>query len=207
MSMRVAVGMIVVMIAVLVMDVTVRSMIMCAMIMRCLSVAAVIMGSMGMRGTRTMAGGIGTTFGIERRLDLDDARAEALHHSLDDMIAPDPQRLAHDLRRQMTIAEMPGETNQMERIVTADFEQWLRRRHDFDETPILQNQRIAAAQRYGSLEVEQEFEPACPGHGHPSPMSVVKIEHDSIDRRLRPRVLSQNLRRADHLTASPPCRR
>ena len=45
------------------------------------------------------ATGIGAAFGIERRLDLDDARAETPHHRLDHVIAPDPQALGHDLRR------------------------------------------------------------------------------------------------------------
>ena len=42
---------------------------------------------------------VGAALGIERRLDLDDARAEPLHHRLDDMIAADPQPLRHDLGR------------------------------------------------------------------------------------------------------------
>src|ERR1700722_8436476 len=41
--------------------------------------------------------GIGAAFGIERRLDLDHARAEPLHHRLDDMIAPDTQAACRDL--------------------------------------------------------------------------------------------------------------
>ena len=45
----------------------------------------------GMCKTLTMAAaGIGAAFGIERRLDLDDARAQALHHRLDHVVAPDP---------------------------------------------------------------------------------------------------------------------
>jgi hypothetical protein len=189
---------------------TVRGVIMCAMIMRAVSVfivivLAVIVRCMGRRCP--MAGGIGAAFGIEWRLDLDDARAEALHHFLDDVIAPDPQRLAHDLRRQMAIAEMPGKANQMEWVVTANFEQRFRGGHDFDETPVLQNQRIAAAQRHRGFEVEQEFQPARTGHGHPPPVAVVEVQHDGIGRRLCPMVLSLDLCRADHLTVSRRCRR
>ena len=51
--------------------------------------------------------------GIERRLDLDDARAQPLHHRLDDVIASDAQAFRHDLGRQMAIAEMPGNPDQM----------------------------------------------------------------------------------------------
>jgi hypothetical protein len=68
------------------------------------------------------AAGIGAAFGIERRIDLDHAGAEPLHHRLDDVIAPDPQALGHDLRRQMAVAEMPGDPNQMVRVGASDLE-------------------------------------------------------------------------------------
>src|SRR5262245_60078360 len=65
--------------------------VMMPMIMRVI-VVAVVMVAVRMR----FSGGIGAALGIERRLDLDDARAEALHHVLDDVIAADAQRLGHD---------------------------------------------------------------------------------------------------------------
>ena len=75
------------------------------------------------------AAGIGAAFGIERRLDLDHAGAEPLHHRLDDVIAPDPQALGHDLRRQMAVAEMPGDPDQMQRIGAPDLDQQIGRAH------------------------------------------------------------------------------
>ena len=156
------------------------------------------------------AAGIGAAFGIERRLDLDHARAEPLHHRLDDVIAPDPQALGHDLRRQMAVAEMPGDPDQMMRIGAADLEQRLRRRDHLDQPAVVEHQRVAAAQRDRVFQIEQEFEPARAGHRHPPPVPVVEIEHDGIGRRLAPAMLAANLRRADHaasLTASRPCRR
>src|ERR1700675_1309000 len=111
MSMRVAV--MVVAVAVLVVDVMIM---MIMMIMRAVIVCRMGMSMPGIRCLMGMAGGISAAFGVERRLDLDDARAEPLHHFLDDMVAPDPKTVARDLRRQMTIAEMPSEANQVERI-------------------------------------------------------------------------------------------
>src|ERR1700722_5246529 len=75
---------------------------------------------------------IGSTFGIEWRLDLDHARAQSLHHCLDDMVTPDAQAPHRDLRRQMAVAEMPGDPNQMLRIRAANFGQRLRCRDDLD---------------------------------------------------------------------------
>src|ERR1700761_5089230 len=58
--------------------------------------------------------GIGAAFRIERRLDLDDARAETFYHCLDHVVAPDPQTPRHDLGWQMAVAEMPGHPDQMQ---------------------------------------------------------------------------------------------
>ena len=137
--------------------------------------------------------------GIERRLDLDDARAQPFHHRLDDVIAADAQAFRHDLGRQMAIAEMPGDPDQMQRIGAADFEQRFRGGHNLDQPPVFEDQRIAAAQRDGALQVEQEFEPARAGHRHPPPVPVVEIEHDGIGRGLRPAMLAQDFGRADHV--------
>jgi len=133
MSMGVAVLMIVVMVmTVLAMLVVMMAMIVRRMIMPGMGVRvgfgmrmSMRLG-MGMRMSLGMTGiGVGAAFGIERRLDLDHARAEPLHHRLDDVVAPDPQRLGHDLGGQMTVAEMPADPDQMMRIGPANFEQWL----------------------------------------------------------------------------------
>src|SRR5262245_47358752 len=71
------------------------------------------------------APGIRPTFGIERGLDLDHPRTQSLDHFLDDMIPANAQATACDLRWQMTIAEMPGNTHQMLRIGTTNFNQRL----------------------------------------------------------------------------------
>ena len=159
---------------------------------------------------RMAAAGIGAAFGIERRLDLDDAGPEPFHHRLDDVIAPDPQAFRHDLGRQMAVAEMPGDPNQVLRILSTNFEQRFRRRHDFDQPVIVEHQRVAAAQRHRVFQIEQELQSPRAGHRHPAPMTVVEIEHDGIGRRLRPAMLPADLGSADHaevITASRPCRR
>jgi hypothetical protein len=143
-----------------------------------------------------MAGlGIGPAFGIERRLDLDHPRAKPLHHGFDDVIAADAQGFGHELRRQMAIAEVPGDADEMVRIVAADLEQRLGCRDHFDQPSVLQHQRIAAAQCNGILQVEQEFETSRPCHRHAAAVPIVEIEHDRIRRRFREAVSSLNLRR------------
>lgn len=91
------------------------------------------------RCVRMAAGGIGAAFRIERRFDLDDPRAEPLHHRLDDVIATDAQAPPRDLGRQMAVAEMPADPNQVLRVVAADLRQRLRRRHDLDQPAIVEH--------------------------------------------------------------------
>src|SRR6185503_4521381 len=89
-------------------------------IMVMIGVVAVIMRGMIVRRLR-----ISAALGIERRIDLDDARTQSLHHRLDDVIPSDTQAFWHDLRRQMAVAEMPRDANEMQRIGAADFDQGL----------------------------------------------------------------------------------
>lgn len=145
-----------------------------------------------------MSVGVSPAFRVERCLDFDDARAEPAHHVFDHMIAPDAQALRRDLRRQMPVAEVPGDAHQMMRILAADFRQWLGRSHDLDQPSILQHKRIAAAQRGRRFQIEQEFKPTRPGHREPPAMPVVETQHDGIRRRLRPAMLRLHVRRADH---------
>ena len=166
-----------------------------AMIVMIIVAMMVIMFIMALR----MAGlGIGAAFRIERRLDLDDARAETLDHRLDHVVTADAQALGHDLGRQMPVPEMPGEPHQMVWIAGADLQQRLRRGNDLDQPAVLQHQGIAAAKRGGVREVEHECEPARAGHRQPSPMPIVEIEQDGIGGRLCPTMLPQHTRGADH---------
>ncbi len=208
--MPVMMAMVVIMAAMFVMDVT---MIVLAMRMTlvivtvvivaatAMAVAVIVMGMIKM-GVRLMRGGIGTAFGIERRLDLDDARAETLHHVLDDMIAANAQALCHDLRRQVAIAEMPGEPHQMAGICAAYLDQRLGRCDHLDTAAIFQHQGVAAAQGDGVFQIEQEFQSARPRHRHATTMTIVEVENDGVDGRFNPVVLANNGCRADHVFLS-----
>jgi hypothetical protein len=129
------------------------------------------------------------------------------------MVAADPQAFWHDLRRQVAVAEMPGDPHQMERIGASDFDQRLGSSDHLDQAAVLQHQCVAAAQRDGVFEIEQEFEPTRAGHRHPPPVPVVEIKHDGVGGGVRPAMLAQNFGRADHFTLLKssrifrPCRR
>lgn len=177
---------------VLVVMMAVIMMLMIVTAMFLIAMAVVIMPMRCMAAT-----GISSAFRIERRFDGDDARAEATHHFLDDVIAPDAQSLANDLGRQMTIAEMPGDPHQMLRIGAANLNERLGRRDDLDQPPVFQHQRIAATQRHGLFQVQQELQPARAGYRHAPPVPVVETENHRIGG-FGPTSRWTNLCRADH---------
>ena len=186
MSMGVTVVMIVVMLAV---TIIVRV----AMVMVTMIMMRVIVVTM----RRMTAAGIRPAFRIERRLDGDNARAEAPHHVLDHMIAPDAKAFTYDLGRQMAVAKMPGDADKVMRIGAANFHQWFGCRYDLDQPSVFQHQSIAAAQRHSFLQVQQELQSARAGHRHATPVPIVETEHHRIGG-LGPTARRANLRRADH---------
>lgn len=188
--------MIVMLVIVTVLGVIMMGVIVAAVFMIAVIVVTMIMVLVTVR--RMTATGIGPAFRVERRFDGDDARAEAAHHLLDNVIAPDAKALTDDLGRQMAIAEMPCDAHQMMRICAADLHQRLGRSDHLDQPSIFQHQRIAAAQRHRLFQVEQEFKPARAGHRHAPPMPVIETEYHRIGGRLCPTPRWANLRRADH---------
>jgi hypothetical protein len=97
MSMAVAVvmfGMVAMLVVVMmVVAMVMRGMIMSMVVVTVMTMIMVIMPVIAMRlvivAMRMTCVGVCAAFGIERRLDLDHARAKTLHHCLDDMIAAD----------------------------------------------------------------------------------------------------------------------
>jgi len=189
----------VVVMIVVAMFVVVMVVVMIVITMMMVIVITVVMAAMIMRGMIMRRLRVRSALGIERRLDLDDARAQTLDHRLDDVIPADAQAFWHDLGRQMAIAEMPGDPDQMQRIGAADFHQRLGGGHHLDQPAVLQHQRVAAAQRNGVFQIEQEFQPARPRHRHPPPVPVVEVEHDGIGPCFVPAVLPEDFGRADHV--------
>ena len=185
MAMIVMVGMMIMVVVVMLVIVTMR-MVMAGMM-------RMVIMRMAMRGA-----GIGAPFGIERRFDLDDACAQPLHHRLDHMIAADAQALGHQLCRQMAVAEMPGDPDQVMRIGALDLEQRLGRGDHLDQPAVLEHQRVTAAKRDGILKVEQKLQSTRARHRHAAAMPVIEIEHDSVGRRFLPAMLPENVGGADH---------
>ncbi len=141
---------------------------------------------------------IGAALRIKWSFDLNQPGSQPSHHRFDHVIASNAQSSRHDLRRQVTVAEMPGDANEVLRVLATNFQKGLGRCDDFDQPAIFEHQRIPTSQGDRVFKVEQELEPARTRHRHATPVAIVKIEHDSIGGGFAPAMLHLNTRRADH---------
>jgi hypothetical protein len=124
---------------------------------------------------------VGAPLGIESRINRGHERTEPDQHGLDDMIAADAQAIAEQLRRQMAVAKMPGDTDEMGLILRRDLDQRLRRRLDGDDPPVLQQEAVAVAKRDGARQVKQKGQPTPGRHRHASPMPRIEVEDHSVN--------------------------
>jgi hypothetical protein len=141
---------------------------------------------------------VSAALGVERRLKLDDPGAKTFGHRLDDRIATDAQCSREDFGRQVAIAEMPGDTGEIEPIGSPYLRQGLGRGDDLDNASVFEAQAVAAAQHRCFGEIEQEGKAANAGHGQPSAIAVVKIEHHRVGRRAGPLAGRYNFVSAQH---------
>ncbi len=147
--------------------------------------------TMVVAGHRAVA--IGPALRIEGRLDGHHPRAEPAHHVLDHVIAADPEAIAHDLRRQMPVPEVPGDANHVVGIAGADLRQRFGGGDHQHDAAVLQLQAGIRDERHGLGEVEQEGRALHALHRHAAAMAVVIIEHDAVD----DRGLGKGFRRQD----------
>lgn len=99
-------------------------------------------------------GMIGATRRLEGLFDVEHHRAQPLQHGADDMIAQDHDAILLDLRREMTVAEMPGKFDQMRAVAAAHLEQLFVCGKDFDQFTILAHQHVTIGKKHRLLEIE-----------------------------------------------------
>ena len=205
-----------VVVAVMIMPVMIMTMmVMPVMIMPVMIMSMVVMPMMIVTLRRHMLR-IGAAFGIERRLDLADVGAQPTQHVLDHMVPADPQLRAENLRRQMAVAEVPGDAGELLEVAGLHFGERLRRGQDLHQPAVLQRQRVALPEHDGFRQVEQEVEAPYAFHGDAAAMAVVIVENDRVGGLAPPRACSLH-RYCAHchdvtperpdLRATRPCRR
>jgi hypothetical protein len=129
----------------------------------------------------TGAGGIGSGFGIEWRIDRLDMAAKALDHFLDDMVGTDPDPVAEQLHRQMPIAEMPGDADQFAVVVTVNLQQRLGPRADLDDPAAFKSESVAIAQPHRLGKVNQQLPSRLSRQNDPAAMTAIEIDQHLID--------------------------
>ena len=99
---------------------------------------------------------VGTAFRIKGCDQLAQLAAEFFDHVLNHVITPDTQRVAHQLGRQMPVAEMPGDLNKMRAIRCADFHQVFRFSADLNDPAVVENQAVTVMQMNGICLIQKE---------------------------------------------------
>ena len=109
-------------------------------------------------GGDACAGGrrVGAAFRLERRVDRNELRAEALQQRLDRRIALEPQPPLQHLHRHVTVAEMPGQPRQRRKVGGARLDQRLGLGHHLDQAAVVEHQRVVGAKphRLGEIELD-----------------------------------------------------
>jgi len=104
----------------------------------------------------TMAA-IGAALGLKRRLHLHEIRSQAFEHRFDHMIGPNAKTRATNLRRQVTVAQVPGKTGELFGISMADLYHRLRSRLYFEPSPVLQPQAVSIGHGNRLRQIEEEL--------------------------------------------------
>jgi hypothetical protein len=100
---------------------------------------------------------VGATLGLKRRPHLDEISSQAFEHGFDHMVGSNAKDRATDLRRQMSVPQMPGEPRQLLGISMADIYHRLRSRLYFEPSPIMQAQPVSIGHGNGVWQIEEDL--------------------------------------------------
>jgi hypothetical protein len=124
---------------------------------------------------------VGAALGIEGHAHLAHFRAQSLQHVDDDVIVADQEAVVIDLRRQMAIAEMPGDPREGRGISAAYLDKVFFRRLHLDETALFQPKPVAGMQNDRLDQIEQEIQSAIAQHAQASAIPVVEQQGHGVD--------------------------
>jgi hypothetical protein len=141
---------------------------------------------------------VGTTLRIEGGQHRRHRGAEALQHVLDDVVIAYTQAIAEELGRQMPVAEMPGDTNEIDGIGGCDLKQALGHRLHQDQPPVLEFESIAVLHHRRFLEVEKEYGLADATHDKAAAVAIVALESKRIRGRAGPSAGGKDASGGDH---------
>ncbi|AKK24635.1 hypothetical protein MB84_27745 (plasmid) [Pandoraea oxalativorans] len=94
---------------------------------------------------------------MEGRHDIGDRRAQPFEHGLDDVVAEYQNSLSLDRRGQVTIADVPGQLDKMQRISRGDAVERLVERPDSDARIVVEQQLVTAGEHDRRGLIEEDF--------------------------------------------------
>ena len=125
------------------------------------------------------AGRVGTRFGVEWRVDIVDVTAQTDHHFSDYMVRADPDTVAKELDRKVTVTEMPGDADQFAIVMRVDFQQRLGFCPDPDNA-VFDGQAVAVAEANGLREVKQDFGASFCSQGYAAPVAAIEVDQNLV---------------------------
>ncbi len=125
---------------------------------------------------------IGAVFGVEGFADVFGLCALVLQHMGDDRVAVDEDAGRFDLCRQVAVADVPSQLQQMRGVAGADFGEVFGGGDHFDQTAILQLQAIAVVQVGGYFEIDEDFAAIWHGQQFAPDVALFGVEGDAVPR-------------------------
>ena len=121
---------------------------------------------------------------IERRLAPDNTAAQRLDHRCDDVIGTEAQPILQHLQRQVTVAEMPGDAQQIGRAVGGDLDDRLGRGAHPEIAAIVELEPVAFREMLGPRQIQQERRPGIRDQADAPAVPVEKRQGHAVDRGL-----------------------
>jgi hypothetical protein len=118
-------------------------------------------------------------FGLKRSVALSENCAEAGKQLFDHMVRPDSEGLMSNLRRQMTIAEMPCKAHKLARIFMPHLDNRLCGRLNHEPPPIVKLHTISIGHGDGLWKIEKDILPLIRREPNPASVPGIEIERDS----------------------------
>ena len=119
------------------------------------------------------------SFGLKRSVAFSENCAEAGKHLFDHMVRPDTEGFMSNLRRQMTIAEMPCKAHKLARIFMPHLNNRLWGRLNHEPPPIVKLHTISIGHGDGLWKIEKDILPLIRREPNPASVPGIEIERDS----------------------------
>src|SRR4029077_5409972 len=122
---------------------------------------------------------VGAAFGLKRSVALSENCAEAGKHLFNHMVRPDSEGFMSNLRRQMTIAEMPCKAHKLARIFMPHLDNRLRGRLNHEPPPIVKLHTISISHCDSLREIKKDILALIRREPNPASVPGIEIECDS----------------------------